>query len=227
MKLKKTIKVSASVIFILASFFLTYSLFFRHTSQLSDEVQNREDLHYNSDSGNTPNIESDDTSSLSEDTQIKLEKESIIAHLNELFSKGLYHPRVQLDAIETLIKYLKKLYPDNWESHVFEYLSIAFPEYAKQMYSNYKKLSAYKDWIKDNYSMLTNLPIDKLDELLMEKRKAFFGEEAQKIWELELKQKDVNNVLSEINDLNDIPFTEKTGYYHNQLKAIYGDISEP
>jgi hypothetical protein len=160
------------------------------------------------------------------DSNKTIQKEDFIAKLKELYTEGLYHPRVQLEAIESLVRYLKKMYPGSWEAHVWEYLAAAFPEYARELFSNYKKLVAYKQWIKDNYTMLTGLPRDRMDELMWDKRKAFFGNDALKIWELELKQQEVKDVLAEIQDETNLPFDKKTDFYRNQLEAIYGDISE-
>jgi hypothetical protein len=160
------------------------------------------------------------------DNNKTMQKEDVIATLKNLYTEGIYHPRVQLEAIESLVRYLKKMYPNDWESHVWEYLAAAFPDYANELFSNYKKLVFYKQWIKDNFAMLTGLPRDRMNELMWDKRKAFFGNDALKIWELELKQKEVKDVLAEIQDETNLPFDKKTDFYRHQLEAIYGDISE-
>ena len=154
-----------------------------------------------------------------------MDKEDFIEKLRELFADGLHHPRIQLEAIESLIRFLKVLYPDSWEQHIREYLSAAFPDRASELFENYRKLAAYREWVKDNHSMLTGLDRNRLDDVMMDKRKEFFGDDALKIWEMELKRKEVKTVLSEIQSESDLPFEQKTDYYRTQLDAIYGDAS--
>ena len=154
-----------------------------------------------------------------------MDKEDFIEKLRKLFSDNLHHPRIQLEAIESLIRFLKALYPDTWEQHVWEYLSAAFPDRAGELYANYRKLAAYREWIKKNVSMLTGLDRNRLDDLLMDKRKEFFGDDALKIWEMELKRKEVNTVLSDIQSADDLSFEQKTDFYRKQLDAIYGDTA--
>lgn len=198
---------------------------FSHKNSLTDQNKSDGEKAYGASENSTPDSMTDEFGSDIGNNNT-MQKESVISKLKELYTEGLYHPRVQLEAIESLVRYLKKMYLDDWESHVWEYLAAAFPEYAQELFSNYKKLASYKQWIKDNYAMLTGLPRDRMDELMWDKRKAFFGNEALKIWDLELKQKEVKDVLAEIQDETNLPFDKKTDFYRNQLEAIYGDISE-
>lgn len=224
---KKILFGSILAVLVIVGVLLTYSNMngLSNESSLMDQNKSDEKNSYGASENSTPDSMTDEFGS-DLDSNITMQKDEVIANLKELYTEGLYHPRVQLEAIESLVRYLKKMYPDDWESHVWEYLATAFPEYAKELFSNYKKLVSYKQWIKDNYAMLTGLPRDRMDELMWDKRKAFFGNEAVKIWDLELKQKEVKDVLAEIQDETNLPFDKKTDFYRNQLEAIYGDMSE-
>lgn len=177
----------------------------------------------------TPPI--NDSTSLSGDlsegggTFDSMDKEDFIEKLRELFSDNLHHPRIQLEAIESLVRFLKALYPDSWEQHVWEYLSAAFPDRASELYDNYRKLAGYREWVKKNVSLLTGLDQNRLNDLLMDKRKEFFGDDAHKIWEMELKRQEVNIALSDIQSADDLSFEQKTDFYRKQLDAIYGDTA--
>jgi len=223
---KKILFGSIIAILVIVVVFLTYSNMNGLSNERGQTDQNKTDGENTfgaSENSVTDSITDEFGSDINNKT---MQKEDVIAKLKELYTEGIYHPRVQLEAIESLVRYLKKLYPNDWESHVWEYLAAVFPDYAQELFSNYKKLAAYKQWIKDNYAMLTGLPRDRLDELMWDKRKAFFGIEALKIWDLELKQKEVQDTLAEIQDETNLPFEEKTDFYRHQLEAIYGDISE-
>ncbi len=167
-----------------------------------------------------------DSGELEDEADITVQQGAFIARLKELYAEGLDHPRVQLEALESLIRYLKKQYPDDWESRVLEYVKAAFPEYADEMYNQFKRLIAYKKWIEDNYAMLTGMTKDRMDELMWEKRKVYFGDDAMKIWGLELKQNEVRNVLEDIRYEKNMPFENKAALYRQQLGSIYGEISE-
>lgn len=153
------------------------------------------------------------------------DKQIIIDTLHELFAVRMDHPRVQVEAIEQLIRLLKKLYPDDWESHVLEYLTAAFPDYAESLYENYKKLSLYSTWAQDNRQMLSDLPLYQIHDRIWEKRIEIFGDEALAIWEMELKKEDVKHLVADILSQEDMAFNEKADYYNQHLNDIYGDMA--
>lgn len=155
-----------------------------------------------------------------------IEKQSILTSLRAQFGDNLHHPRIQIQAIEKLIRMLKKLYPDSWHRHVQEYLNLAFPDYAEELDDHYRKLLAYSKWAGDNRQALSGLPIDQVREHIWEARQAFFGDEALVIWEMELKQEKVRGVLGELNDQTYQTFETKAAYYREQLDEIYGDMSQ-
>lgn len=220
---KKTILGITLPVLILVSVF-TFTSFSGHFKGNKRGVHAEDGSFAETDGGFPDDTPGDSENAMESDRT--MDREGFIARLRELYGAGIHHPRVQLEAIEALIRYLKKTHPDAWETQVRDYITASFPENARELFENYRKLAAYRTWVKDNYAMLTDLPREQLDDLMMEKRKEFFGNEAMKIWELELKQKEVNEVLAEIRDESRLPFEKKTDYYRKQLEAIYGDVSE-
>lgn len=153
-------------------------------------------------------------------------RQLVVARMKELFGKTISHARVQLQAIEKLIQYLKGVYPESWQEHVSEYLSAAFPEHAAILHDKYLKFTGFKQWISDNYALLVDMDPDDRKALLWEKRNRFFGNEAEIIWELERKAEQVAQSLEEINRQKETPFNEKVSSYLISLDDIYAQQAE-
>ncbi len=156
----------------------------------------------------------------------ELNQEIVVARLHELFEKRIYHPRIQLQAIEKLMRYLQDIYPEEWQDHVFDYLSAAFPEYAEELYDHYLKFVEFKQWIKDNYMLISGMNAVEQKEYMRAKRKQFFGDEAEVIWEMEIKAECVADSLKAINGQKEMVFDDKINYYLATLDDVYGNQAE-
>ena len=172
----------------------------------------------------TANLPASDATEDTKDDE-ELNQQVIVARLNELFAAGINHPGVQLQAIERLIRYLKDIYPDNWQDHVFDYLSRAFPEQVRTMYDNYLKLMDYKQWVTDNYNLLISMKASERKDFLWDMRRSFFGDDTDRIWEMEIRAAQLDRSLEEI-DNTQMPFADKVNYYLVSLDGIYGSQAE-
>ncbi|ABW66758.1 hypothetical protein [Desulfosudis oleivorans] len=149
-----------------------------------------------------------------------------VARLNELFGQHIYHVRVQIQAIEKLTHYLKEVYPDTWQDHVYAYLSSAFPDHVAQIYDNYLRLMDFKQWGKDNAELLLGMTAEERKKLIRARRQQFFGNDAQVIWEKELKAEAVARSLEDLNRQKEMAFHEKVNFYMASLDDVYGDRAE-
>lgn len=149
-------------------------------------------------------------------------REMFVSELYDLYGDAIDHPRVQLQAIQRLIHYLKKQYPENWQDHIREYLSLAFPDLTDKLYDQFLVLEEFKQWMRDNYHVLMSMPADERREYLWARRKLFFGEQAEVIWESEMKAVDMGKALAEIDRQQNAGFYKKTQYYISCIKDIYG-----
>ncbi len=148
------------------------------------------------------------------------------ARLQELYGDRIDHPRIQLQAIEKLLGYLRRIYPEKWPDHVHEYLAAAFPDQAEALYDVYLRFTDFKQWVKDNLSLLRSMKPDEQKDFLWSGRKRFFGEEAAVIWEMELKAEMVTDSLAELSRQQEASFDEKLDTYQQTLEAVYGDQAE-
>lgn len=155
-----------------------------------------------------------------------VEKQKILSMLKDKYEAVIYHPRIQLQAVEALVRMLKTLYPNSWQAHVKDYLAAAFPDYADELIDTYLKLSVYSRWADENREALAGLPLYRIRELIRGKREEIFGDDASIIWEMELKKDEVKTVISDIEEQTDLSFQEKADYYKAQLSEIYGEMSQ-
>jgi hypothetical protein len=124
------------------------------------------------------------------------------------------------------MEYLEKFYPDDWESHVYDYLKRIFPELADELYAQFQKNMSYRQWLIDNRQELNMLPRDERRDRLWDMRYQIFGEDAYQIWETELKNEQIYESLEQIKDQPDTPFEEKYATYLGAVKQAYGDKSD-
>jgi hypothetical protein len=168
----------------------------------------------------------DETGAADAESDPELNRQIAVARLREMSGEKISHPRIQLQAIEKLIGYLKELYPEEWQDHVFEYLSAAFPDQARHLYDQYLKYTRFTEWVQGNFTMLTSLNAEERKQLLWAQRQQFFGDEANVIWEMELKAEQMALSLQEIERRQEAPFSEKVNYYLAELDDIYDDQAD-
>jgi hypothetical protein len=167
------------------------------------------------------------------DKGIKLSEENLeqndevfIQNLREKYKNTIHNKWSQIKAIEKLMEYLEKFYPDDWEAHVFDFLKRIFPELADELYAQFQKNMSYRQWLIDNRQELNMLSREDRMDRLWDMRYQIFGEDAYEIWEVELKTEQIYQSLKQIKEQPDAPFEEKYGTYLGAVKQAYGDGSD-
>jgi hypothetical protein len=151
---------------------------------------------------------------------------AFIQDLREKYKNTINNKWSQTKAIEKLMEYLEKFYPDDWESHVYDYLKRIFPELADELYAQFQKNMSYRQWLIDNRQELNMLSRDERRHRLWDMRYQIFGEDAYDIWEVEIKNEQIYDSLQQISEQPDIPFNEKYDIFLNSVKQAYGDASD-
>jgi hypothetical protein len=152
--------------------------------------------------------------------------EAFIQDLREKYKNTIHNKWSQIKAIEKLMEYLEKFYPDDWEAHAYDYLKRIFPEMADKLYAQFQKNMSYRQWLIDNRQELNLLSRDERMDRLWDMRYQIFGEDAYEIWEVELKTEQIYESLKQINEQPDLPFEEKYSTYLGAVKQTYGDASD-
>ncbi len=152
--------------------------------------------------------------------------QAFIEDLRKKYKNTIHNKWTQTKAIEKLMEYLEKFYPNDWEAHVYDYLKRIFPEMADELYAQFQKNMSYRQWLMDNRQELNTLSREERRDRLWDIRYQIFGEDAYEIWEVELKNEQIYESLQQINEQSDMPFTEKYDVFINSIKQAYGDNSD-
>jgi hypothetical protein len=158
-----------------------------------------------------------------EENLTEVTREDVSNMLRDSFGNHINHPRIQLEAIEKLIKILKETYQDDWREHVLDYLTDAFPDYANILYQAFLNFEAYKRWVDENYETLLGMTHLERKDFIWETRKQYFGEDALTIWEAEVNNDALVDALQRIDDQRSTTFGTKLDTYMAEINRIYSD----
>ncbi len=148
------------------------------------------------------------------------------AYLQEQFGATIANKHTQIKALEKLIAYLMKAYPDDWRDRVYDLLRAAFPERADELYAQFAKLSAYNDWLAGHRGELMMLDPALRRAKLWELRRRFFGDDVDEIWETALRNEQIYDALDAIGRSSQSSVAEKIELYVESVKQAYGDLAE-
>jgi len=138
-----------------------------------------------------------------------LDEAATIQYLKGKYKDTINNKWAQIKCFEKIMEYLEKFYPDDWESHVYDFLKRLFPEMADDLYAQFQKNMSYRQWLMDNRQELNQLSHDDRKDRLWDMRYQIFGEDAYQIWEVELKNEQIYQGLEQITENPDAPFEEK------------------
>lgn len=147
------------------------------------------------------------------------------ASLKEKFGPILNNPKIQIRALEKIIQELKRLYGSQWQDHIEAFIRANFPEMAEQLLARYQNLMAYNEWALEQRFEIANMSEMERRQYMWDKRMELFGEDAQIIWQGQLRSERVQDVLVELGN-TDLALDEKIDLYKMQLNDIYQEDAE-
>ncbi len=138
------------------------------------------------------------------------------------YIKSLEHPSGQIRVVEKLIQYLKSKYGENWNQYLHAYLIKIFPQQADKLLDLSQSMAAYQAWLRTQQDSLKILSPDTRRAMIWEQRVALFGEKrANAIWQAELRNQKINDVLKEIETHDAQSFNEQYASYIQSVNDIY------
>lgn len=150
----------------------------------------------------------------------------LIKYLQDEFGPTIFHKHTQIKAIEKLMAYLMKFYPEDWRDRVHDFLKQIFPELADELYARFEKLVELNQWLAANRSELMQMDAKDRRGALWDARHQFFGEDAYQIWEVARRNEQILDSLDEIAESTDRSVGEKVELYVDAVKGAYGDKAE-
>lgn len=144
-----------------------------------------------------------------------------VAYLQDKFGATITDKRTQVKAVEKLIEYLMRNYPDDWQQRLQAMLARAFPGLADQLYATFQNMTAYNDWLKANRQELSQMDADARRAAMRDARTRFFGADAEQIWAEALRHE---QILDTVDAIRDSPATATT--VDEKLEAFVGAIEQ-
>lgn len=146
-----------------------------------------------------------------------------IDYLREQFGATISNKRTQIKALEKLIGYLMKQYPDDWQKRLQGLLAQAFPDMADQLYAQYLNMTAYNEWLAAHRTELNEMTAADKRDALREARARYFGEDANEIWEETNRHEQIYDAMDAINQSHDATVDQKLKTYVDSINEAYGE----
>ncbi len=149
-----------------------------------------------------------------------------VDQVRERFARNMHVKHSQIKLIEQVINYLKAKYPDSWQGMVSAFLAELFPDMAEALVSKYEGLLAYNGWLETNRSDLRSMASADRRSALWAARYAAFGDDANQIWAMDIKNQQVRDALVFVNEAEGLSVNEKLSVYKESIEAAYGEQAE-
>lgn len=146
-----------------------------------------------------------------------------IDYLREQFGATITSKRTQIKALEKIVAYLMKTYPDDWQARLQALLAQAFPDLAAQLYAQFLNMTAYNEWLAAHRGELNVMSAADRRNALHEERFRFFGPDASEIWEESLRNERIYDAMDAINQAEGTSVDEKLSTYLGAINEAYGD----
>jgi len=148
-----------------------------------------------------------------------------VAYLQEQFGATITNKRTQIKALEKLIAYLMKTYPDDWQTRIQALLAQAFPDLADELYARFLNMTAYNEWQTANRNELSQMSAADRRNALHDARFRFFGPDAAEIWEESLRNERIYDAMDAINQAEGTSVDEKLASYLGAINEAYGETA--
>lgn len=156
-------------------------------------------------------------------SNVVLDDAEAIRRLQALFGDGIANKRVQIKALEQVVAWLQKNYPDDWRDRLYAFLQQAFPGMADELFARFEQMETWNEWWKANRARLAELPAAERRAEVWDQRLRAFGDEAVEIWEESLRNEAVLDALEQVSRSPDTDVAEKLDTYLDAIEDAYGE----
>ena len=139
---------------------------------------------------------------------------------------ALIHDKGQQAALIQLRKYLQDKYPQEWAPKLERILRDAFPEFAGQILDTFQRMDHYNEWLEQSKPDLATLPEEEIKQLLWQKRRSLFGEDAAQIWTVDSEIEEMRDTIDILKEAYHIPLEDKLHVFANAIKETDQDSTD-
>ncbi len=152
--------------------------------------------------------------------------QQLLAELRQRFAPVLQYKHAQIKLIEQLLSYLKEKHPDRWRALAAQFLADLFPELAEALLAKFDGLMAFNGWLETHRDQLRSMSAEERRSALWAARYATFGEDANEIWAIDLKNQQIRDALVSLNESQGLSVNEQLATYLGAIEAAYGDQAQ-
>ncbi|MBU6951627.1 hypothetical protein [Hahella sp. HN01] len=157
--------------------------------------------------------------------QRNLEEEELIGYLQRTFGAHIQHPKVQVQVLEKLMRFVQSRYPESWREQLAILIGAAFPDLQDALMQTFVALETYTEWMNTERYALMSLSDAEKRTRLWQKREALFGEQAYEIWKDQWQAEQFQDRLADL-EQSSAPVEEKIAQYKQQILASFPEKAE-
>lgn len=161
----------------------------------------------------------------SADTPQPGELEALRERMQARYGAHLDHPKVQIQLLEELMRYLAELDPDHWRENLDALIQDWFPELADELRQRARALLAYQDFMDQERYTLRGMGPEERRDFIWAKRRELFGEDADRIWQSELRNQALSQSL-QVLDQQPLSPLAKAEAYSQAIASTYGEQAD-
>ncbi|WP_404364220.1 hypothetical protein [Marinobacter sp.] len=152
--------------------------------------------------------------------------QKLAIELLETWGETIHSKRTQAKMLAVQRKIVSR-YPSQGEALFRQAVTIAFPDYAEEIFNTLALVVRYEEWLEANHLTLTDLSPLERDGALWQKRRDLFGDDAGVIWADEKqmwarKQKQVQDVIQKLDQARHSSLSESLYQFRTALEETYG-----
>ena len=152
-----------------------------------------------------------------------LDEEDAVRRLQDMFGGRMDDKHVQIKALEQVVAWMMKTYPDDWRERLYAFLQKAFPGMADQLFARFQQMETWNEWWKANRARLAELTPQERRAEMWDQRLRAFGDDAVDIFAETLRNERIFDALDEIGRSPDTDVAEKLDTYVDAIHEAYGD----
>ncbi len=151
------------------------------------------------------------------------DEDDAVRRLQQMFGGRMDDKHVQIKALEQIVAWLMKTYPDDWRERLYAFLQKAFPGMADQLFARFQQMETWNEWWKANRARLAELSPQERRAEMWDQRLRAFGDDAVEIWAEALRNERIFEALDEIGRSPDTDVAGKLDTYLDAINEAYGD----
>ncbi|MDO3722544.1 hypothetical protein QVZ43_12505 [Marinobacter sp. chi1] len=151
--------------------------------------------------------------------------EDIRAQLRAHYGQHLSEPKIQIRLLEEMMRYLSAIDPEHWQENLLALLDLWFPEHGEALKQRLTALLDYKTFMEQERYTLKAMTPEERHAFMWAKRRELFGEDAEVIWQAEIRNYALATSLQQIDAGTGSPLS-KVRTYSEVIQQTYEDQAD-